>query len=74
MTIINNKISNIWLSWFKKTNDLERLKIELNGVCRLMDMENKQKFRGEKNYKLMIRKKIMLQAKIKLLEGIANGW
>lgn len=73
MTIINNKISNIWLSWFKKTNDLERLKIELNGVCRLMDMENKQKFRGEKNYKLMIRKKIMLQAKIKLLEGIANG-
>jgi hypothetical protein len=67
--------SNVWLWWFQATDNLEGLKDELGVMNRQIEAEKEHHIRGEDIYKLMIRKKILLQSKIRLLEerNVANG-
>lgn len=65
--------SNVWLWWFKKNDDVQSMKNEIKILDDQLETEKQFPFKGDKFVKLTIRKKIMLQAKIRLLEGVANG-
>jgi hypothetical protein len=67
--------ARVWLWWFQSTDNITGLKNELDGINALIKLEKKHPVRGEDIYKLMLRKKILLQSKIKLLEerNVANG-
>lgn len=67
--------SKVWLWWFQATDNLLGLEDELDVVDRQIKLEKEQNIRGEDVYKLMLRKKILLQSKIRLLKerNVANG-
>lgn len=62
------EFSNVWLHWFKGTKSINGMRQEIEGLDRLIWMEKSYPYKGEDTYKMMIRKKILLQAKIRLLE------
>jgi hypothetical protein len=67
--------SKVWLWWFQASDNILGLKDEIEVINRQIEAEKEHHIRGEDVYKLMIRKKILLQSKIRLLEerNVANG-
>lgn len=67
--------AKVWLWWFQSTDYIKGLKDEVEILNKQIEAEKKHSVRGKDVYKLMIRKKILLQSKIKLLEerNVANG-
>lgn len=69
-------MSNAWLYWFNSTSNINGMKHEIELIDKLIEMEKQYPYKGEQTYKTMIRKKILLQSKIKLLEekgSVVNG-
>lgn len=62
------EIAETWLEWLQRPKHINSYRHELEGIDRLIEMENSYPYKGDIMLKYMIKKKIILQCKIKLLE------
>jgi hypothetical protein len=66
-------INDAWLFWYKRERSKNGFAQELEALERLIQMEKDFPYKGEQWLREAIKKKIVLQLKIKSLEdGVAN--
>jgi hypothetical protein len=66
---MDGEIAKFWLTWFHYVKNVQALKGEIETLNRQIEMERQYPYKGEKALKVMIRKKILLQSKIRMLEA-----
>jgi hypothetical protein len=67
-------INEAWKFWYSNERHKKGFIDELEALERLIQMEKEEPYKGERWMKEAVKKKIILQLKIKSLEGdVANG-
>lgn len=62
-------INDTWLYWYEREHRMNGFYQELEGLERLIEMEKEFPFKGQQWLRESIKKKIILQCKIKSLKG-----
>jgi hypothetical protein len=65
---MENEIPKFWITWLHYVSTIYTLKKEIDDLNRSIELERTYPYRGEKALKVMIRKKILVQSKIRMLE------
>ena len=67
-------IDEYWTFWYFRERNIKGFIDELEALERVIQMEKEEPYKGERWMKEAVKKKIILQLKIKSLEsGVANG-